>query len=276
MDLKNELQQLGLDLEIETGHLFYGELTNLPKYEIDLILVRHGETYGNCGQSTATGKIDDRLVKLNIKDRTKRIYQGDVDTEINQLTIVGKQQSIDAAMSLEKLLEVKAWLPDVIFHSPLTRARETGLPFVERNQFHNRYFMHEGIKEMCFGAWNNRRICDMKPDHSCHLFYLNQNALIKESGHNAQGLYQEAECFAEVLLRANRVLRELEKDHAGKKILFFSHSMFGMACSILFGQGRLIEGVNCLAFDGTGKGGLVYCLPHAHPVFLSNAQRPKK
>lgn len=269
IDLQRNLKKIGILVDVQTGHLFYGPEFKPLNPNFKLAFVRHGETYGNCGQSTAAGTIDHELVKQGIKNREKRVYQGNVDAEINQLTLHGKKQADELALTLEKQLLAKNWEPDVIFYSPLNRAKETGLPFVERNRFHTRYLPHEGIKEMQFGAWENRRICDIELENPCHLFYLTQHALVKNSGINANGLYQTGECFCEVLLRAHQVLCEFKQTHGDKKILIFSHSMFGAACRILFGQGQKIENDEYLAFDGKRKDGTYYAIPFTTPILFA-------
>ncbi len=271
LQLQKKLQFLGIKLDTEDGHLFYEKSVTPLKLNFELIFVRHGETFGNCGQVTYEGKIDHDMVKSNRKNRENRIFQGYVDTEINQLTEYGKQQALEVALKLEQFIQ-NGWLPDVIFYSPLSRAKETGLPFVKRNNLENYYFPLDDIKEMSFGSWDNRRISDFKPDDSSHLFYRNQHALIKHSGKNGDGVHQEAENFCEVLLRAQKTLQELNIKYSGKKILMFSHSMFGAACCILLGKGQIIEHGDYLAFDGHKKNGESYTMPNAMPFYLSGEQ----
>jgi broad specificity phosphatase PhoE len=260
-DLKRQLFLLGIIIDIKTGHLSYiNEFEPYP-YDFDeLVVIRHGETWGNCGQITSDGKVD----KSATIDKEKRIFQGNVDSEINQLTEHGKQQAIDAAQKMKDEFLSKGWIPDVILHSPLTRAYQTGLPFVKQNGFEDRYVMNENIREMSFGAYENRRVCDIDPKDPCHSFYKDQNALIKKSSPQ-----QDAEHFCDVILRAHQVLLQLQKNYPRKKILMFSHSMFGAACRILLGKGQKIkdEDKDHLAFDGQS-----YTMPHATPFPLYKAQ----
>lgn len=266
----NRINALGLTLDVKTGHLFYAK-TFLPvSLSFELIFIRHGETFGNCGQSTSKSTIDHEMVELNIKSDEKRIFQGDVDTEVNQLTSFGKQQALDVALALEKIM-IDGWKPDIIFHSPLSRAKASAIPFVSRNQFEKRFFKLDGIKEMSYGSWDNRRICDMGPENPCHLLYLNQHTLIKNPGINGNGVYQPSESFCEVILRASNLLQELNVRCHGKKIVMFSHSMFGAACSILLGCGQMIEDGDYLAFDGKRKDQTSYIMPNATPFPLNFA-----
>ena len=85
--------------------------------------------------------------------------------------------------------------------------------------FENRYVVHNGIKQMSFGAWENRRICDIDSENVCHLLYLAQNSLVKESGINCHGIYQNGECFCEILLKAHKIFVELNQVYPRKKDL---------------------------------------------------------
>lgn len=268
MEIQKKLNQLGIVLETDTGHIFYAPNFKPMELNVELILIRHGETFGNCGQTTQQGDIHDELVKTEVKDAAKRVYQGNVDKAINQLTQLGKRQALHAAIKLEVSFLQKKWIPDLVLHSPLARAKDTGIPFIIRNGLEHRYLPCPGIQEMSFGAWENRRVCDIDPAHRCHAFYLDQDALVKESGLDCHGLYQEGESFCDVLLRAHNTLSRLNEEYVNKKMVLFSHSMFGAACAILTGKGQRIENGNYLAFDGKKKDGSSYALTHAEPFCL--------
>lgn len=267
--MQQKLQILGLKLNTDTGHLYYSDIFTPLTLDFELVFVRHGETYGNCGQATSKGKIDFDAVQEDERDTNKRVFQGDVDSAINQLTTRGKAQALAVAQQLEKDLLANDWLPDTIFYSPLTRAKDTGLPFVIRNNLQNRYTCHPGIKEMSFGSWDNRRVCDLTSEDECHTFYRNQHALVKNSGINGNGVQATGESFCDVLLRAYQVLQELNRTHSKRKVLMFSHSMFGAACCILLGKGQVIENGTYLAFDGIRNNNEPYIMPHTTP-FLMN------
>jgi broad specificity phosphatase PhoE len=270
MDHHRFLQSLGIVLNVKTGHLSYIKNFQPLKLNFELVFVRHGETYGNCGQSTAKGKIDLSLVNAMTKNTEKRIFQGDVDTEINQLTDLGRLQAEDAAILLEDELLSHNWVPTIVYYSPLTRAKETGLTFVNRNNFHEIYVACNGIREMSFGTWDNQRVCDMTPTNVCHSFYQNQNSLVRNIDSKTQ---QPSESFCDVLKRAYTTLLELNEKHQGGKVVMFSHSMFGAACCILLGKGQRIENGNYLAFDGKRSNGEHYTMPHATPFYL-NFEKP--
>jgi broad specificity phosphatase PhoE len=258
-----KIHETGIIVDPETGHFFYDHEFQPLKLNFELLFVRHGETYGNCGQSTSDGRIDEQLVMQGIKNKNYRIFQGNVDTAINQLTQTGQQQAEDAAMLLRRNYLANGWIPDIIYHSPLQRARETGMPFVQQHYLQKKYFPLQDIREMSFGSWENRRICDFKPDAPCHSLYRNQNALIKDMENHCR-----AENFYDVLSRAYFVLSGLNHIHPGKHIILFSHSMFGAACCILTGHGKKIENGNYLVFDGKRSNGDYYIMPHATPYLI--------
>ncbi|MCS5709853.1 histidine phosphatase family protein [Candidatus Berkiella aquae] len=262
------MHQLGLLVDAARGHLRYAKHFTPFHLNFELVFIRHGETFGNCGQISSFGTIDKEMVATNIKNYAHRIYQGDVDEQINQLTELGKQQAINAANNIEQQFLNRGWEPDIIFHSPLARAKETGIPLIERYNLWHKYHVLNDSRELSFGSWDNRRICDLDDDDACHLFYKDQNALIKSSGFNGSGKYQVAESFCNLLVRAARVLQWLESNYTHKKIILFSHSMFGAACCILLGKGNFVENEDYLAFDGKKSDGTSYIMPHAEPLKL--------
>lgn len=269
IELRNNLQNIGIELDIQSGHLFYGKNFTPIILNYELVFIRHGETFGNCGQSTNTGSINFELVNAGLKNNDNRIFQGNVDTAINQLTTYGKQQAENITKKLETNFLNHGWKPDIILVSPLTRALDTAMPFIKVNKLYDCYRIHSGIKEISFGSWENYRVSDIPKDNACHLFYLDQHALVKNSGINRNGLFQEGENFSELLLRTYHVLIDLNKECFSKKIIMFSHSMFGAACQILLGKGQTIENGQYLAFDGKRLNGTSYTLAHATPIAIN-------
>lgn len=263
------LSALGIEVDLKTGHLYYSKEYQPLILNYELVFIRHGETYGNCGQITSEGQIDPDAVKADLKDHKKRIFQGDIDEEINQLTELGKTQALNAAYLLENELLAKFWIPDIIFCSPLTRAKETALPFIKRNLLQNRFFFDSRLKEISFGAWENRRICDFDLKAECHTFYQNQNALIKSSEESKNGVEKKAESFCDLLIRVNHFLQDLNEKYPKKKIIIYSHSMFGAACSILLGKGKINNDEHYIMFDGKQANGESCTLPHAVPFPLN-------
>lgn len=269
MGIIMKLRQIGIDVDLKSGHLFYQDDFKPFPLSFDLIFVRHGETYGNCGQATADGKIDQTCVLENKTDKEKRIFQGQVDSEINQLTENGKKEAVEVAEKLEEIVKSQ-WkrVPDLILVSPLSRARNTAAPFIDRNKLHHLLKIETNIIEMSFGGWENRRVCDLPPDNAAHRFYQDQNAMVKYSGINGNNAYQKGETFLNVLLRAKKITSYLNSNYPDKKVIMFSHSMFGAAMKILLGHGSCLENQSYLAFDGKNSKGNYYTLPHATPVIF--------
>lgn len=267
--LTQALKNIGIRVNTHSGNIFYTSNFEPMPLDFELVFVRHGETFGNAGLITQDGSLDDNALRLNKKNHENRVFQGNVDTSINQLTEFGKQQAIDAAIKLENELLHQGWIPDIIFHSPLERARTTGLPFVKRNGFEEKYHALESITEMSFGSLENRRVCDIPSDHQAHSFYKKQHALIKCPGEDVYGTWRDAENFCQVLLRAKHTLQALNEQFKDKKVLMFSHSMFGAACCIMMGKGNLIEQGTYLAFDGKQSNGKSYAMPNATPFLLN-------
>lgn len=263
--MRSFLGNLNINIDFNTGRLSYGKEFSPLNLDYKLIFVRHGETYGNAGLSDRYGKID---LAMERGISNNRVFQGNVDEDINQLTEYGEEQARIAAYEMFD----SGLRPDIIFHSPLQRAKKTGIPFVEllsRNNIDCEYIELSSIREMSFGMWENRRVSDMPSDHACHQFYRQQNALIKEDGANVHGNFCQAENFYDVLLRAYQTLISLNEKYAGKEILMYSHSMFGAACCILMGIGKEItmENEKYLAFDGAG------IMPHCKPILLSSYKK---
>eukprot|EP00918_Siedleckia_nematoides_P064712 GHVU01140706.1.p1 GENE.GHVU01140706.1~~GHVU01140706.1.p1 ORF type:complete len:164 (-),score=23.34 GHVU01140706.1:407-832(-) len=128
----------------------------------------------------------------------------------------------------------------------------------------------EATKEMAFGDWDGVQVKDVPWDSIGHLFYLEQNAVVKSDKphiNKADGTPIPAECFVEVLTRVKAALLELNSKipsmmPAGSKVLFFGHSMAGAAVSILLGHGKAEAGSGALGFDGS------FIMPNATPVTL--------
>ncbi|OGT33655.1 MAG: hypothetical protein A3C44_00755 [Gammaproteobacteria bacterium RIFCSPHIGHO2_02_FULL_39_13] len=263
--MRSFLGNLNINIDFNTGRLSYGKDFAPLNLDYELIFVRHGETYGNAGLSDRHGKIDPTAIK-GISNN--RVFQGNVDEDINQLTEYGEEQARIAAHEMFD----SGLRPDIIFHSPLQRAKKTGIPFIEllrSSDVDCEYVELSTIREMSFGMWENRRVSDMPSEHACHQFYRQQNALIKEDGANVHGNFCQAENFYDVMLRAHQTLTSLNEKYSRRKILMYSHSMFGAACCILMGIGNEIAMGNekYLAFDGTG------IMPYCKPILLSRLKR---
>ncbi|KTD18782.1 bifunctional RNase H/acid phosphatase [Legionella lansingensis] len=258
----NLLADLGILVDKITGHLYYMKSFKPLKLCVEVIFVRHGETYGNCGQVTADGTIDREMVNADIINQEHRVFQGSADTEINQLTKRGEEQALSLAQKLNEIC-IDNWKPDVILASPSTRAIKTALPFIQLWDYSVLPLIYKGVREISFGTWENKRLCDFHRSHSCYLFSQHQHALIKAE---SIAQYPNAENFAELIFRAYSVLHELNTTFTKKRVIIFSHTLFGAACLIVLGKGQYYEGHEYLAFDGRRKDGSYYTMPNAEPV----------
>ena len=123
-------------------------------------------------------------------------------------------------------------------------------------------FKIDGVREMNFGVIDNRQVKDPDiADNPCHRFYREQDALWQADGDGS-------ESFSSMLLRASSVLKginDIISESGEKNIIVFSHSMFGAACSVLTGNGIVMESEEGphIAFD---KSGVTF--PHCTPTVL--------
>eukprot|EP01054_Gregarina_sp_Poly1_P000861 Gregarina_sp_Poly_1__860@NODE_1205_length_4786_cov_414_183725_g825_i0_p2_GENE_NODE_1205_length_4786_cov_414_183725_g825_i0NODE_1205_length_4786_cov_414_183725_g825_i0_p2_ORF_typecomplete_len320_score59_71His_Phos_1/PF00300_22/2_7e02His_Phos_1/PF00300_22/4_7e23Lipase_3/PF01764_25/0_15His_Phos_2/PF00328_22/0_24Hydrolase_4/PF12146_8/4_7e03Hydrolase_4/PF12146_8/0_31Chlorophyllase/PF07224_11/0_43DUF3106/PF11304_8/0_2DUF3106/PF11304_8/1_6e03Esterase/PF00756_20/2_4e03Esterase/PF00756_20/3_7e03Esterase/ len=243
------MQQLGLKLDSETCHVSYAPDFTPLKLDYDLCYVRHGKTEGNT---------------------EPRIYQGFCDYWENQLNETGKRQALEAAAKMEQTLP--QFTPDLILCSPLGRAIETGEAFF-KNHREIPCRVHYGAREQQFGVWDNMQLRWMPEDDICHLFYLDQNVLVKAPAphRGGDGKLYAAECFIDLIERVAVFLRSLNDESevkaanaAGRraKILIYGHSMAGAATSILLGHGKVFTEAGALGFDGK------YIMPNATPTML--------
>jgi len=243
---------MGLALDMAGGQVAYApDFAPLPLC-FDLMYCRHGKTTGNT---------------------EPRVYQGFVDEPQNALNEIGLAQAQEAADKLDAL----SLDPDLIVLSPLARATDTGLAYVDRHpELKARTESWDEAAEMRFGAWDNVKVKDLADDNICHLFYLAQNAVVKaaEPYTSPDGQSYASENFVEVCERTHAMLAKLNARMAPlaaekKKqplLIMYGHSMAVSALSVLTGNGKVVDGQSYLGFDGK------YIMPNATPVFLHRAQ----
>lgn len=118
----------------------------------------------------------------------------------------------------------------------------------------------------------------MTDDDFCHLFYLDQNVLVKapEPHFDRSGKAYEAENFVDLLIRVGQFLKEIDQEPEVKKciadgrrakVLIYGHSMAGAAISTLLGHGKVFDSEGSIGFDGK------WIMPNATPTMLP-AQKP--
>lgn len=255
--LVTRCQRLGFNISFDHGTLSYRDDFAPLQLQYELCCVRHGKTEGNT---------------------EPRIYQGQVDYPDNQLNKIGLQQAEDAAAKMEA--QLATWMPDLVVSSPLQRAIDTGAAFRRRHP-DVPHVVVETSAEMAFGNWDGARVIDIDHESYAHLFYIDQNALVKAGGPHVVGASWcqarkmpgetiVAEDFITVLERIEQCLREIERlpelqdilKHRTARVLMYGHSMAGAAISMLLGHGKRISGTKDLGFDGS------YIMPNATPTML--------
>ncbi|CEL99898.1 unnamed protein product [Vitrella brassicaformis CCMP3155] len=246
--LVGDLEAIGLSLDVASGRVSYMPSFEPVKLPYELCYIRHGKTEGNT---------------------EPRIYQGQVDYPENQINEIGIQQAEEAADKMEAEYQ-KGWKPDLIVYSPLGRAKHTGEAFAKRHPDIPTVVV-DATKEMAFGEWDNLMVKDLCKTSIGHLFYLEQNAMVKpDVPHSSPSGPIPAENFCQVLIRLRQALTDIGKmphlqgkQHA--KVLMYGHSMAGAAVQMLLGHGMGDE--KGLGFDGR------YIMPNATPYMLP-AKKP--
>lgn len=239
---------LGIAVDLESGHISYAKDFEAKRLRLNfnLLYCRHGKTTGNT---------------------EPRVYQGFVDEPENALNEVGLGQAEAAADKLDAL----GVSPDLIVLSPLSRAADTGEAWIRRHEeLRPKVEAWPESAEMHFGAWDNVKVKDLEDENICHLFYLQQNAVVKSfedytlpsTGEKIPG-----ENFVETILRMHGVLQKLQdRFPAGAAdrplVIMYGHSMAGAAISVLCGKGKNVDGEAFLGFDGK------YIMPNATPTWL--------
>merc|ERR1719164_192361 len=189
VDAKNLTEQgaaVDIDVDVAGGQIAYAGDFESKRLRpcFDLIYCRHGKTTGNT---------------------EPRVYQGFVDEPQNALNEIGLAQAQEAADKLDAL----SLQPDLIVLSPLARAADTGLAYVRRHpELEARTERWEEAAEMRFGSWDNVKVKDLAEDNICHLFYLEQNAVVKApSPYSApDGKQYDGETFVDVCERQHAML----------------------------------------------------------------------
>jgi len=241
---------LGLQLDVQSGHLSYSPDFEAPKLNFDLIYCRHGKTAGNT---------------------EPRVYQGYVDEPKNALNEIGRAQAEEAADKLDELDVVSR--VSLIIMSPLSRAYDTGNAFVKRHEeeLRSKTEVWPSSHEMAFGSWDNIMVKDLPADNICHLFYLAQNALVKSADPYVPpdgGEPFHSETFVDTCKRMRQLLDDIvtrigdPAPGSPTAVVIYGHSMAGAALSVLTGNGKQVDGESYLGFDGK------YIMPNATPVYL--------
>lgn len=262
---KRLADDLGVELNVDSGRIRYKDSFKPLDLQVEICYIRHGKTEGNT---------------------EPRVYQGMVDYPSNQLNRIGEEQAVAAAERMEHFVQEGRWgLPDLIVSSPLQRAQNTAKPYREKH-WDMPYRVLPEVAEMRFGSWDNQKVAELPPENICHLFYLEQNVLVKSAEPhrvnldtwvrpewlNGQTLI-EGENFLECLQRQREALWKVEavakevsqeitsKDARKPRVVIYGHSMAGAALSTLLGHAKK-DSSGWLCFDGN------YIMPNATPTLL--------
>lgn len=262
---KQLAEDFQLHLNVDSGRIRYKENFKPLDLQVEICYIRHGKTEGNT---------------------EPRVYQGMVDYPENQLNAIGLRQACEAADRMQCFVDEGEWgLPDLMISSPLQRAQQTALPFRETYP-DIAYRVVPEVGEMQFGSWDNMKVAEIPSTSIAHLFYLEQNALVKSNEpHRVDrdkwirpdwlcGQTQiEGENFLECMQRQRRALRKIEavaqelfqekhpRDSRKPRVVIYGHSMAGAAISVLLGYGKE-DSSGWLGFDGS------YIMPNATPTLL--------
>jgi len=209
-------------LNEKTGRLkFNGDI---PAVGINFALwiVRHGETEGNI----------------------KKVFQGQSDEGINQLTENGRKEASEAAEVLFTQLKDKIIAGGVVvITSKLGRAEETAAAFINLVE-------HEtGIKivsleeelanEISHGVWENQTLEQLTPaQHSLALRYRGLDAIVRPE----KSVRFIGENFIDLLIRTKELLVELNELYKNKTVVLFGHGTQFGALRALLSDRKLLDG----------------------------------
>lgn len=188
--MRSKLNALGLEIDFDACHVQYMKSFTPLEVDYDLCYVRHGKTEGNT---------------------EPRIFQGFCDYWENQLNETGKKQAVEAADKMEATLS--QFRPDLILCSPLGRAIETGEAFFKKHPEIPCRVAY-GAREQQFGCWDNMQLRYISDEDICHLFYLDQNALVKAPAPhvNGEGKSFESEHFVDLIIRQAEFLKSVNHE----------------------------------------------------------------
>ncbi|MDD5116895.1 MAG: histidine phosphatase family protein, partial [Candidatus Omnitrophica bacterium] len=229
-----------IEVNTKTGRIrFKGEGAAVKVPNIDLWVVRHGETEGNA----------------------KKFFQGSVDGEDNQLNDNGISQAGAAAKILFGFLEkdIAAGRKPVVITSRLSRAKDTAAAFLkivrEKSGIVFDPIENELANEASFGIWENKTMEELP--------VLQQELAIRyRKGLDAVLRPENGESFIELLGRAKVLLSELEELYNGRTVVLFSHGILIGALRTLLADKMLLDSEGCIDWRNNG-------IPNAQPRLLA-------
>ncbi len=163
-------------------------------------------------------------------NNVKRLLSGRYDVPLNE-------QGIEDAK--KEAIETKDLHIDIIFCSPLTRAKQT---CAEINKYHNAPVIYEDcLVERSFGKYENKPVTKMKPEKYWNYFKDDNNKNIER--------------LSEVFGRVYDFLDKIKEEYKGKDILIIGHNDIGRA-------------IYCY-FNGLPEDGYVYPLRSVNAKIVS-------
>ncbi|MBF0618934.1 MAG: histidine phosphatase family protein [Candidatus Omnitrophica bacterium] len=204
------LKELALDWDAKAQKLRYGKDFKPLQLRSKLIYVRHGDTV---------------LIEKGKKDGQPR-YQGNVDEDVNQLSLHGREQAVSLVPTLQALVagdKKVRW-----FSSPLRRAQETAIPAKKALGFEFEA-LRDGLREISFGRnenLSNEEIATRYGENARQesLAYQENNPIIRAEG---------GEDMIHLLKRARQELLGLDQTLNGDTGVLFAHGTLGAAFKIL-------------------------------------------
>ncbi len=210
---KKMLSDLGFEVIDQEGHIRYKAGYEPPVLKCDLVMIPHGNTYGN----------------------SMEVFQGQNEGPLARLDDKGKSQAWRGAQELWQ--EYQRLLSDgdpgkgyVFLTSPLFRARETASFQIPR-------LYHLGLKraidvelemrakEINFGDWGGKKIDELDPaQQKMAQAYKNNSALIAP---------RNGESFPEFMVRVRKFIDEINQRYPGKTVFVYGHGMFTRVLKVL-------------------------------------------
>jgi broad specificity phosphatase PhoE/uridine kinase len=219
---KRMLEELGLEVDVSTGKLYYSEDFVPLKLSSDIWLIRHGQTFSNASEENR--------------------FQGQADDRLNQLTETGRFQAKDTAKKLARQFSENIINDNlIVLTSPLSRAKETALEFIDyvrENLSKSLYLQEESrLSEINFGEWENMTEDDIRLEYGDEILQL---AKQYRQG-DAFAKSPSGESFIEFLYRVKQYLQDIGSRYSGKKVLLFGHGTYSRAVRILMQDSNMIE-----------------------------------
>ena len=142
------------------------------------------------------------------KSNVKRVCSNRPEKFINHLTEFGKEIARESAEKLKEKLDAKGQTIDLIFCSPLLRARETAK--IAGDIFHTKTKTDLRLREMSFGIFNGKHL------EAMWRYFENEEDRIKKDP-------PRGETYDHVLGRMTHFLKDIDKKYKDRNILIISH-----------------------------------------------------